>query len=92
MCESPSGTDNAVGIERGVGVSEVHAEAIATTRSKIVVIASSRTFMSRIIHGGVCVNAIDKPLERAVRFFFCNTQLSLELWNVIAGVSGFDDT
>ena len=63
MCESPSGTDNAVGIERGVGVSEVHAEAIATTRSKIVVIASSRTFMSRIIHGGVCVNAIDKPLE-----------------------------
>ena len=34
--------------------------------------------MSRIIHGGVCVNAIDKPLEWAVRFFFANTVLSLE--------------
>ena len=77
-----------MGIERGVGVSEVHAEAIATTRSKIVVIASSRTFMSRIIHGGVCVNAIDKPLEWAVGFFFGNTAHSLERWNVL---SGFDD-
>ena len=42
--------------------------------------------MSRIIHGGVCVNAIDKPLEWAVDFFFGNTQLSLKLWNVIAGL------
>ena len=48
--------------------------------------------MSRIIHGGVCVNAIDKPLEWAVGFFFGNTNLSLELWNVIAGISGFDDS
>jgi len=24
-------------------------------------------------------------------FFFGNTELSLELWNVIAGISGFDD-
>ena len=24
-------------------------------------------------------------------FFFGNTELSLELWNVIAGVSGFDE-
>ena len=75
-----------MGIERGVGVSEVHAEAIATTRSKIVVIASSRTFMGRIIHGGLRVNAIDKPLDLAVRFFFGNPELSLELWNVTAGI------
>ena len=47
--------------------------------------------MSRIIHGGVCVDAIDKPLEWDVGFFFGNTELSMELWNVIAGVSGFDD-
>ena len=33
----------------------------------------------------------DKPLEWAVGFFFGNPELSLELWNVIAGVSGFDD-
>jgi hypothetical protein len=26
-----------------------------------------------------------------VGFFFGNTELSLELWNVIAGISGFDD-
>jgi len=31
-------------------------------------------------------------LEWAVGFFFGNTELSLELWNVIAGISGFDDS
>jgi len=30
-------------------------------------------------------------LELAVGFFFGNTELSLELWTVIAGISGFDD-
>ena len=34
---------------------------------------------------------LDKPLEWATGFFFGNTELSLELWVVIAGVSGFDD-
>ena len=36
--------------------------------------------------------SLDMPLEWAVGFFFGNTQLSLELWNVIAGISGFDDS
>jgi hypothetical protein len=36
--------------------------------------------------------SLDKPLEWAVGFFFGNTELSLELWNVIAAVSGFDDS
>ena len=35
--------------------------------------------------------SLDKPLEWAVGFFFGKTELSLELWNVISGVSGFDD-
>ena len=35
--------------------------------------------------------SLDKPLEWAVRFFFGNTELSLELWTVIAGISGLDD-
>ena len=35
--------------------------------------------------------SLDKPFPRAVGFFFGNTELSLELWNVIAGISGFDD-
>jgi len=35
--------------------------------------------------------SLDKPLERAVGFFFGNTELSLELWNIISGISGFDD-
>ena len=35
--------------------------------------------------------SLDKPLEWAVGFFFGNTELSLELWNVIAGISGLDD-
>jgi hypothetical protein len=35
--------------------------------------------------------SLDKPLEWAVDFFFGNTELSLELWTVISGISGFDD-
>jgi len=34
--------------------------------------------------------SLDKPLEWAVGFFFGNTELSLELWTVISGISGFD--
>jgi len=30
-------------------------------------------------------------LTWATGFFFGNTELSLELWNIIAGISGFDD-
>jgi len=35
--------------------------------------------------------SLDKPLEWAVGFFFGITELSLGLWTVIAGISGFDD-
>jgi len=35
--------------------------------------------------------SLDKPLEWAVGFFFGNVELSLELWTVISGISGFDD-
>ena len=36
--------------------------------------------------------SLDKPFPWAVGFFFFgNTQLSLELRNVVAGISGFDD-
>ena len=35
--------------------------------------------------------SLDKPLEWATGFFFGNTELSLELWNIISGISGFDD-
>ena len=35
--------------------------------------------------------SLDKPLEWAVGFFFGNTELSLELWTVISGISGFYD-
>ena len=35
--------------------------------------------------------SLDKSFQWAVGFFFGNTELSLELWNVIAGGSGYDD-
>ena len=43
-----------------------------------------------VVAQGLTVS-LDKPLEWAVGFFFGNTELSLELWTVIAGVYGFDD-
>tara|TARA_B100000408_G_scaffold39130_1_gene29649 strand:+ start:88 stop:258 length:171 start_codon:yes stop_codon:yes gene_type:complete len=45
---------------------------------------------NNVVAQGLAVS-LDKPLEWAVGFFFGNTELSLELWTVIAGVSGFDD-
>jgi len=35
--------------------------------------------------------SLDKPFPWAVGLFFGNTELSLELWTVISGISGFDD-
>ena len=35
--------------------------------------------------------SLEKPQEWAVGFFFGNPELSLELWTVISGISGFDD-
>jgi len=35
--------------------------------------------------------SLDKPWQRSVGYFFRNTELSLELWTVISGISGLDD-
>ena len=35
--------------------------------------------------------SLDKPFPWAVGFLFGNTELSLELWTIIAGISGFYD-
>ena len=60
-----------------------------------------RTFWVRPVGSGVLDSgnvvaqalavSLDKPLDWAVGFFFGNTELSLELWTVIAGISGFDN-
>ena len=60
-----------------------------------------RSFMVRpvgswVLESGNVVAAalaesLDKPLEWAVGFLFTNLELSMELWNVIARVSGLDD-
>ena len=60
-----------------------------------------RTFMVRPVSPGVLkskhmvaaalAESLDKPFPWAVGFFFGNTELSLELWTVISGISGFDD-
>tara|TARA_B100000586_G_scaffold256253_1_gene218968 strand:+ start:319 stop:543 length:225 start_codon:yes stop_codon:yes gene_type:complete len=60
-----------------------------------------RTFWVRSVgswvleSGNVVAEAIaislDKPLGWAVGFFFGNVELSVELWTVICGISGFDN-
>ena len=35
--------------------------------------------------------SVGKSYPWAVGFFFGNVELSMELWNVIAGISGLDD-
>ena len=40
---------------------------------------------------GVVAESLERSYPWAVGFFFGNVELSLELWTVIAGISGFDD-
>ena len=35
--------------------------------------------------------SLHKPFPWAVGFFFADLELSMNLWNVIAGISGLDD-
>ena len=39
----------------------------------------------------VLAESLGKSYPWAIGFFFGNSELSLELWTVIAGISGFDD-
>ena len=41
--------------------------------------------------GGVVIGPDGKSYPWTIGFFFGNTELSLELWTVISGISGFDD-
>ena len=60
-----------------------------------------RTFLVRpvgawVLKSGNVVAAglaasLNKPQEWAIGFFFGNVELSLELWNIISGISGLDD-
>ena len=45
---------------------------------------------NNVVAAGLALS-LDKPLEWAVGFFFGNVELSLELWTVICGISGFDN-
>jgi len=51
---------------------------------------------SRVLHSNnevadALAASLNKPLEWATGFFYGNMELSLELWTVISGISGFDD-
>ena len=61
-------------------------------RSFVVSPVGSWVLESATVVAEALAVSLDKPLEWAVGFFFGNTELSLELWNVIAVVSGFDDS
>ena len=52
---------------------------------------STGVLRSRNVVATALAESLDKPFPWAVGFFFGNTELSLELWNVIAGISGVDD-
>ena len=53
--------------------------------------SGSRVMASGNVVAAALAESLDKPFPWAVGFFFGNSELSLELWNVIAGISGFDD-
>jgi hypothetical protein len=60
--------------------------------------STSPTLMSRLalsvannVVAAALAESLAKPLPWAVGFFFGNLELSMELWTVIAGLSGFDE-
>jgi hypothetical protein len=40
----------------------------------------------------VVAESLERSYQSAVGFFFGNTELSVEVWAVIAEISGFDDS
>jgi len=55
-------------------------------RSFVVSPVGSWVLESATVVAEALAVSLDKPLEWAVGFFFSNTELSLELWNVITGI------
>ena len=45
---------------------------------------------NNVVAAGLALS-LEKPLEWAAGFFFGTTELSMGLWTVISGISGFDD-
>jgi hypothetical protein len=39
----------------------------------------------------VVAESLERSYPWAVGFFFTNPELSMQLWTVVAGISGFDD-
>ena len=55
-------------------------------RSFMVRPVGSWIMESRNVVAEALAVSLDKPLEWAVGFFFGNTELSVELWNIISGI------
>ncbi len=51
----------------------------------------SRVLESGNVEAQALAVSLDESLEWVVEFFSRNMELSLELWNIIAAISGFDD-
>ena len=60
-------------------------------RSFVVSPVGSWVLESATVVAEALAVSLDKPLAWALGFFFGNTELSLDLWTTISGISGFDD-
>ena len=69
------------------GVNEVEIDG----RSFWVRPVSPDVLQGRNVVAVALAESLDKPLSWAMGFFFGDLELALELWTVIAGISGFDD-
>ena len=61
-------------------------------RTQKVRLVSSDVLRSRKVVARALAESLDKLYRWAVGFFFGNTELSMELRTVIAGISWFDDS
>ena len=73
-------------------IKPIHIIVFANVVGFVAYLASLNILQAGTVVAAALAESLDKPFAWAVGFFFGNTELSLELWNVIAGLSGFDDS
>ena len=52
---------------------------------------SPNVLQGRNVVVAALAESLDRPFPWAVGFFFGDLELSMNLWTVMAGISGFDD-
>ena len=69
-------------------IKPIHIIVFVNVLGSVAYLASLKIIQAGNVVAVALAESLDKPFQWAVGFLFGNTELSLELWTVIAGISG----